>query len=123
MRARHKLGVIAAATAALLAGGGVMASAASAVQKCQDTGNGLLCIEHFKLKGYDATYVKRSGSTVQADFNLVCGRQRFGDEGAFWISAGARNTYFFSVGDQGPCRIEMYDYSTGQWISSPSSHG
>ncbi|MGK4579657.1 hypothetical protein [Kitasatospora sp. HPMI-4] len=54
------------------------------------------------------------------DFNLVCGSQRFGDNGAFRAYPGHTYTYTFAVGSQGSCVVWLYDRSTGAAWASPA---
>ncbi|MFB6520685.1 hypothetical protein [Streptomyces sp. NPDC056401] len=123
MNLSKKLATIGLSTALLVGGMTVMASSASAVQKCQSIPNGLLCVEHIN-NGYNASYTKSGGATIKADFNLRCKiGSRFGDNGAFYVSAGERRTYFFAVGDLGDCRTEMYVYDNNTWYYSAYSVG
>ncbi|MFB6520686.1 hypothetical protein [Streptomyces sp. NPDC056401] len=109
-------------TLAVLAGGVVGASSASATTKCYDRDGGQLCVEYIN-NGYNASFYNLSGQAKHVDFNLICihPEKRFGDNGSFWSNPGTRSTYFFAVGSWGQCYVAMYDYGTGQWYNSPRS--
>jgi hypothetical protein len=56
-----------------------------------------VCIEQIN-NGYNALAYHGSGPTYLVDFNLATNEALYGDNGAFYISAGEWRTYFFAVG-------------------------
>lgn len=110
---------VAATTAAMVGTMVAVGAPAQAASACTSTGNGSLCI-YTDPAGYDASYHKTSGATAYVDFNLVCDNGRtFGDNGAFYISAGQVKTYTFAVGSQGACRVKLIDKNTGSYWLTP----
>jgi hypothetical protein len=114
MRIRKAL---AGASAALVAGVGLVALEASPVMaadwRCGSGTTNVVCIQSVP-QGYNAKFAKRQGSVVYVDFHLQCNNGRwFGDEGAFRASWGNEYTYVFSVGSQGTCHVELIDGYNG----------
>lgn len=89
---------------------------------CKNIGNGDLCATGISGSpaGYDAAYKKVGGSTVTVRFYLEC-KNGFtkADNGSFTISAGQRKSFVFSVGNQGSCRVQMYDIGNADPHYSP----
>ncbi|MFD7593440.1 hypothetical protein ACFV6D_10460 [Kitasatospora sp. NPDC059812] len=114
-----RLAAVAASAAVLTAGMSFASSTAEAAGWCSSVGSaGSFCITG-NGDGYNVVYSKWSGNPAYVDFNLVCGSDRYGDDGAFWISAGQSRSYYFAVGDRGRCHGQLIDRNNGGVWNTP----
>lgn len=90
----------------------VSATPAFAAESCNGfviaSGNTFtVCIEKIN-NGYNARATHNSGPTYLVDFNLATNEGTYGDNGAFYISAGETRTYFFAVGYKQWAQVLLY---------------
>ncbi|MFI7608942.1 hypothetical protein ACIBTV_28035 [Micromonospora sp. NPDC049366] len=118
MRAIKKsIGRAATAVAgAVVAGLGLLAvptAARAATSTCSTPyiGFGRLCANIDPSPGYRAAFTTNAnGGGLILDFNLICDNNRwFGDGGSFRTEANREYSYVFSVGNQGNCKVRLFN--------------
>lgn len=110
VKTRHRAGMVFGAATVGIAVAFVNPTPAFAA--CNNNANSV-CIG-YDSRGYDASFLKRSGSAVYVDFNLHCNNGRwFGDDGPFTATAPNNYTYTFAVGSQGTCHVRLINPSNG----------
>src|SRR5947207_3001916 len=101
-----------AAASGVLALGGTLATAGPANASpgdsaCAPSQQGSVCIWEDN-GGYDASF--SSNISGRVDFNLIINgdTQHVGDRGAFSVSPGSNNTYYFATGPQRSAYVCLY---------------
>ena len=126
---KKSIGLVATAVAGTVAAGLAPLAAPTAAQAATSTCGaspysyvGTLCANIDPNPGYRAVLTTGGddGGTI-LDFNLICDNNRwFGDGGSFTTVANRQYSYVFKVGDQGRCKVRLYNMRNGDFFDTSS---